>query len=333
MRVGIGALLPLTAMLIPVLQSVPLPTRLRALVDPRGTALLADNSLVLPLAWPLSLDPVSTRIDAGIAAAALAVFIVAYHLASGQRRRHLFLRALGVTGLLAVAIGMAHAVFSIPKIYGVLSVSNQKQFIGPFVNANHTAEFLELAAFVCVACAELRLNALNRVGWYTGALLCAAGSLATLSRGAVLGLAAGGGIWVLLRIRAREQAGSVRSRKGVLVGAVVILAILGAFALGAGKIVDSIPLLLCRHGASIRAVEGRPSSSRCPSIRNRAGGVRPRIPGLPHPQGPVSSTLRIPRKRAAAMAGRFGMASLRYPGRCHCGRFVDLYASVARRLD
>jgi tetratricopeptide (TPR) repeat protein len=238
LRVGLGALLPLTLMMIPALQSIPIPGRIRAALDPNGASLLADNSVALPASWPMSLDPVSTRVDLGLAAAGLAVFLVAYHLASGQRRRHLFVRAIAGAGILAVVIGLAHVVFSIPKIYGVLSASDHKTFIGPFVNANHTAEFLELATFACLACAGLRPTALNRVGWLIGALLCGAGALATLSRGAVLGLVVGGGTWLIMRFRARAQAGAEHRRPGAMVWGLAILAVLGAGALGAGRLVD-----------------------------------------------------------------------------------------------
>ena len=43
---------------------------------------------------------------------------------------------------------------------------------GPFVNSNHTSEFLELAAFACLACSFFRRTALNRIGWLVGAVLC-----------------------------------------------------------------------------------------------------------------------------------------------------------------
>ena len=77
---------------------------------------------------------------------ALVAFLVAYHLASGQSRRHLATRAIGIAGVVAVAIGLGHRIFGVSKLYGFLTPSHRSLLIGPFVNSNHTAEFLELAA-------------------------------------------------------------------------------------------------------------------------------------------------------------------------------------------
>ncbi len=88
LRIGLGAVLPLAFLAVPLIQSVPLPMAVRHLFDPVGTDLLRDNRVVPTLAWPLSLDPPSTRVHVGRAAAALMAFMVAYHLASGQSRRH-----------------------------------------------------------------------------------------------------------------------------------------------------------------------------------------------------------------------------------------------------
>ena len=73
------------------LQSIPMPLGLRAHLDPRGTELLRDNEFVAGRAWPLSLDPASTRAHIGRAAAALAVFLGAFHLAASRHRRRLVL--------------------------------------------------------------------------------------------------------------------------------------------------------------------------------------------------------------------------------------------------
>ncbi len=97
-------------MLVSLLQSIPLPFGLRALLDRSGTALIRDNQLAPGWGWPLSLDPPNTRVDVGRAALALVAFLVAYHLASGQRRRHLVTRAIGIAGVVAVVIGIGHRI-------------------------------------------------------------------------------------------------------------------------------------------------------------------------------------------------------------------------------
>jgi tetratricopeptide (TPR) repeat protein/O-antigen ligase len=239
LRVGLGALVPLVFIAVPLLQSVPLPMGIRHLFDPVGTDLLRDNRVVPPLAWPLSLDPPSTRIYVGRAAAALMAFMIAYHLGSGQSRRHLMARAIGLAGVAAVAIGLGHHILGITKLYGAFTAPQRSLLAGPFVNPNHTAEFLELCAFVCLACSFQRPTALNRIGWLVGTVLCAGGAAATLSRGGVLGLSMGVLVFVFLGYFASEAGAAGRRRAALAWGGLLLgLVILGAGALGAGQLVD-----------------------------------------------------------------------------------------------
>jgi tetratricopeptide (TPR) repeat protein len=239
LRLGAVVIVPLAFLVVPVLQSIPVPMGIRAALDAHGNALLTDNAVDPPRVWPLSLDPASTRVHIGKAAAALAVFIVAFHLASGQTRRHLVTRVVAAAGIGAVAIGIGHKILGAAKIYGVLVSTQRTLLIGPFVNANHTAELLELAAFACLACSFHRRTALNRVGWMVGFLMCAGGAAATLSRGAVLGMAAGLAMFALLRYLARDQETPQRRRVSLAWGAFVVgLVVLAGGALGAGQLVD-----------------------------------------------------------------------------------------------
>jgi tetratricopeptide (TPR) repeat protein len=239
LRLGSSVVVPLAFLIVPILQSIPLPLALRRLLDPNGSTILQDNALEPITAWPLSLDPASTRVYVGRAAAALAIFLIVYHLSSGRSRRYLIPRVIGLAGVAAVVIGLGHRIFGVGKIYGLLSSTARSLMMGPFVNSNHTAEFLELAFFVCLACSFLRSGALNRVGWLVGALLCASGALATLSRGAVLALAMG--VLTFAFLRFLEKDAEHRSRRRVTVAAsVFLLAVIavGAGALGAGQLVD-----------------------------------------------------------------------------------------------
>jgi tetratricopeptide (TPR) repeat protein/O-antigen ligase len=238
-RQGIAWLLPLVFLIVPFLQSLPVPFGLRSLFDKNGTVLLRDNQLVATSAWPLSLDPPNTRVDIGRAALALMVFLLAYHLASGQSRRHLLSRALGIAGVVAVVIGLGHRVLGFTKLFGVFSASPRSLLIGPFVNSNHTAEFLELTAFVCLACSFQRKTALNQIGWLVGSLLCAGGAAATLSRGAVVALAMAAVMFVFLRYLIRERNSAGQRRVSWAWGALFLsLVLLTAGALGAGQLID-----------------------------------------------------------------------------------------------
>jgi tetratricopeptide (TPR) repeat protein len=239
-RIGIGMLVPLAFAFVPLLQSLPIPLGARNLLDPAGNVLLRDNQVVVTRAWPLSLDPPNTRVDVGRATLALVALLVAYHLASGQSRRHLIVRSIGLAGVVGVVIGLGHHVLGISKLYGTFNATGRSLMMGPFVNSNHTAEFLELAAFACLACSFQRSTALNRVGWLVGMLLCVGGATATLSRGAVVALATGTLVFIFVRhFSGEHRADGSRHRVSLAWGALVLGVItLGMGALGAGQLID-----------------------------------------------------------------------------------------------
>lgn len=238
LRMGTVLIGPLLFVFVPLLQSVPIPPGLRHHLDATGTELLQEAPFTAGQAWPLSLDPPSTRTDVGRAALALIAFLVAYHVASG-RHRQLFLRIVAGTGIAAVVIAFGHRILGIPKLYGLLTVSARPLLVGPFVNANHSAEFFELAGFLCLACSFARDTPLNRMGWLVGAALCFSGAVATLSRGAVLALTLGGGAFVVLRLLTARGDGEVSRRSVLLPGAMKLgLLAAGALAVGAGQMIE-----------------------------------------------------------------------------------------------
>ena len=238
-RIGAAVLLPLLFVVLPLLQSIPLPSGLRRAIDPTGTALLAEQAFEAPSFGPLSLDPPATRAYIGTAAVALVAFLVAYHLASGQSRRYLLIRVVGLVGVTAVVVGIAHKILGATHVYGVLTGGGHSLLLGPFVNPNHTAEFLELAAFACLASAFLRPTALNRVGWMVGMVFCAGGAAATLSRGAVVALFAAMVLFIALRYvwAGREVPG--RRRRALVFGVALFgIVIVTAVALGSAQVLD-----------------------------------------------------------------------------------------------
>ena len=95
---------------------------------------------------------------------------------------------MGLVATAAVVIGITHKLVGVSKIYGLVASTHRTLLIGPFVNANHTAELLELGAFACLACSFQRPTMLNRVTWLIGMALCAGGVAATLSRGGIAAL-------------------------------------------------------------------------------------------------------------------------------------------------
>ncbi|HVV51789.1 MAG TPA: O-antigen ligase family protein [Polyangia bacterium] len=261
LRAGLVVLAPLAFVVVPLLQSVPLPLGLRGVIDRNGTQLLRDDQTAPTAVWPLSLDPPETRVDVGRAALGLVAFVVAFHLASGQKRRHWVARAIGAVGITAVVIGLGHRILGVTRLYGMLAVSPRSLLVGPFVNANHTAELLELAAFVCLACSFQRPTALNRIGWTVGMLLCAGGATATLSRGAGVALSGAAATFVILRYFSADLDPAGRRRASIAWGVLLLgIIVLGAGALGAGRIIErfktdsvttDVRLRLWRNGLAV----------------------------------------------------------------------------------
>jgi len=235
LRVTPAVLLPLSLLLIPLLQSVPVPATLAKRIDPAGDALLADSPTATSRFRPLSLDPPETRSTVAKAAGSLAVFLTAFHLASGRsRRRQLLVRVVAASTVAAMAIGLGHRMLGEVQIFGHFRES-RGLLNGPFINRNHIAELLELGAFVCVASALAGAAALNRIGWLAAALMAGACAIGTLSRGALVGLAAGTMVFVWLRETAVPDAEETGERPPrTVLWMTLMLILLGALALGLG---------------------------------------------------------------------------------------------------
>jgi len=236
MRLGVSAFLPSVFVLICALQLVPLPASLRNAIDPAGGDLLANASAPTG-AHPLSLDLPSTWRELGKAAAALAAFLFAYHWGSGRRAPRRMIYVVAGSGIFALLLGLGQAAIGEHQIFGHFGTGAALLVVGPFVNRNHTAEFLELAAFACLSLVLLARNAWTMWAWIAGAAALAAGAIATLSRGSLLALAAGGIAFVVLSPRGEDRPISNRRLpwKRILlltgIGTIVIAGSLGASAM------------------------------------------------------------------------------------------------------
>jgi tetratricopeptide (TPR) repeat protein/O-antigen ligase len=233
-RPHLALALPIALVLIALAQVVPLPAGLRAALDPAGAQLLALAGI--DGVAPMSLDPPATHAQLGKAGAALCVALAALVLASGRRLRLLAPRLVAAAGLAAMAIGLGHRALGEGLIYGRLS-GGGGLLLGPFVNPNHQAEFLELAAFAALAAAFASSTRDQRRVWKLVAVVLAAGALATLSRGSVLALAAAGLVWLAWAPRAEE--GEAPRRQGFVAVLLGVLALAGAtIGLGGDAIVN-----------------------------------------------------------------------------------------------
>jgi tetratricopeptide (TPR) repeat protein len=228
--------LPILFLLIATAQIVPLPSGLRGLLDPTGCELVGLTHL--KGAQPLSLDPPETYLELAKAAAALCVALTAMVMASGRRFRFVATGLVACAGLAALVVGFGHRAVAEEKIFGLFSAGRGLP-IGPFINPNHTAEFLELAAFAALAFAFARPSRDAQRLWQIIAAVLAAGALSALSRGSLLALGAGALTWFLLAPKSDDGEPFHRTKfAGFLIGLLVIVGI--ALGFGAEKIIGQL---------------------------------------------------------------------------------------------
>jgi tetratricopeptide (TPR) repeat protein len=233
-NVGLALALPLFFLVVAAAQIIPIPAGLRAFLDPKGSALLALAGL--KGAQPFSLDPPETYSEFAKAAAALCVAMAALVLASGRRMRFVAPGMIACAGLLAIAVGLGHRAFDENLLFGRFYTSGGLM-VGPFINPNHTAEFLELAAFAALAFAFARSTRDGQRIWKLLAGVLAAGAISTLSRGSVLALGVGALTWFALAPRSDEGEPLHRSRfAAILLALVVVVGLTIGF--GGDRIVD-----------------------------------------------------------------------------------------------
>ena len=233
---------PLAAFLaLPLVQLVPLPDALHALVAPGSHAVWrpADPAVLAVIgaaARPVSVDPDSTlralALTGGLA-------LLAVLAAPAFSRPVPAARAAGVVAAGGFALS-AFAIFARERfgalLYGTIVVPTVSPF-GPFVSKNHFAGWVAMGAMLAAGLA-LGLAAGGRsrgVDWTTGArafgvvlslvaaLTMALAGLASLSRGGAVALAAGGAGLVALAARKGRAGRSSHVPSLAIAGALVLV--------------------------------------------------------------------------------------------------------------
>jgi O-antigen ligase len=217
---------PLGALwLLGVAQLVPLPEPVHRLVAPGSAAVWHPESpaaaaVLGPGPRPISVHPEATRRTLAFGTGLLALALAA---APALRDRRVLLRATVavVAGAVAVAVYalVARLVFG-NKLYGIWSVPTVAPF-GPFVNKNHFAGYVELAALLALGLASGLASEARRgrdwLSWIESPrardVVLASGAAVvlilavpvSLSRGGVASLTAGLATFVLLGLWERRE--------------------------------------------------------------------------------------------------------------------------------
>jgi len=242
---GRRLLLALPALVL--LQLIPWPPAVLAVVSPGSFSFYRETLLVPLTAWrPISVSPPDTlRGLAFLAGFSLLYVAVWRELGEDPWRRRLMLTVVGV-GVAITVLAFLQAASPEPrKIYGLWRPRWDWAVFGPYVNRNHFAGYLVMAAplalgFALEAISRLREDWGRRrrgwlllgeaegiavVRWSAVAMVLVAGLLASRSRG---GVSAFTGAALLLPFASR--------RRGATALAVTLLAGLGIFWIGIGDV-------------------------------------------------------------------------------------------------
>jgi O-antigen ligase len=246
---GLWLLLGLHALVL--FQLVPLPPPLLRVLSP-GTFAFHSNQLLVPplVAWkPISVSPPDTlRGLAFLVAFSLLALAVFRELGEGRWRRRL-LRTVMFTGLALSVVALLQAVSPEPRrLYGVWQPRWDWAVFGPYVNRNHFAGYLVMAAALSVGFA-LEALARLRAAWATsrrGLLLLGEAEGLALARAAavvmviVAGLVASqsrGGVSAFALAALLMPLATPRRRPTAL--AVAVLVALGVLWIGLGGVLQA----------------------------------------------------------------------------------------------
>jgi O-antigen ligase len=232
-------------------QLVPMPAAVLRAVSPGSFSFYNDPLLVPLAAWkPISVSPPDTlRGLAFLAGFSLLYVAVFREMADGPWRRRLLLTVVG-TGVAITIVAFLQAVSPEPhRIYGVWRPRWDWAVFGPYVNRNHFAGYLVMAAPLAMGFALEALSRLRSawvrsrrgwlllgekegnaaVRWSAAVMVIVAGLLASQSRGGVSAFALAALVLPLASRRRRPTALAVAILVGLGVAWVGVGGVLSAF--------------------------------------------------------------------------------------------------------
>jgi hypothetical protein len=223
------------------LQLVPLPCgwfdsgelRLHALNE--LAALGALDAPVCAVSWA----PGSTRAALAATAVLSAVFLSTVAIARGGQR-DVLVRGIALSSVAMALVAVAHTVLKLERVFEWYTPQQAHPpiLLAPLLNPNHLAGHLALGFPGCLAVALKTRRVDARIAWLALSFVVLTCGLLTLSRGGVVALWLGGGIYLLAYLRRqRENArGELQYTSqrvlGVLATAVVLVAAASYFAAG-----------------------------------------------------------------------------------------------------
>ena len=185
----------LGACLLTAWQLLPLPPELVGVISP-GAGKVFDYVLAgTPLgdgSWqPLNLDPPAGSQELAKYLAYLLVFVVVVNYFNERHRARRLLKALAWSGFAVVVAGFANRLLSLEGVFGIYPAKSNSFFVATFINPNHMAGFLSLAAPVGLGLALSARERQARALYAFLSIVSGAGVFLSLSRGGMVAFSAG----------------------------------------------------------------------------------------------------------------------------------------------
>lgn len=222
-----------------LVQAVPLPRSLVAMLSPEAADVW--SRALLPMGEQgsgfitLSLDPVATRVQVLRGVTYLLVYLAALRVAATREGSALLERALVASGVVMALVALAHPAVGASSVLGAYkpreAYAYDPSHLGPLLNTNHLAAYLNLAMTVAFAATLAPRSSIPRPLALAAVVVLAATSLWSASRGGTAALVASVSLVTVLTLATRSVGRGAR-HVPILLTALVVVA--GATLLGLG---------------------------------------------------------------------------------------------------
>ena len=199
------------------LSLVPLPGALVNAVNPTGATLRDEGTALVGVStWPgLTLDaPGSLRALAHFAIL-LGIALLSLRSATSERGRYWIIAAVGALCGATAATVWLHHLLGATALYGLYDlVYVGPHLLGPLLNLNHLACLMAVGTVVAIGLAAYpRQPVWARASWLIVACMCGSVTVASVSRGGTLALAAGAFVTLATLVAQRLSASEAPSRR------------------------------------------------------------------------------------------------------------------------
>lgn len=207
-----------------MLQAIPLPEGLLAVLSPRAAEV--RSFVGAGPGGPITYEVGATWREAAKLFLYTIVAIVAFERCRATKSLRIVAYPVVIAGLATALIAVIHRALGIERLFGLIEArgGSTSQMLTTFVNPNHAAGFMALAALTSVGLALDEEHRPRRIGLIAVAGLFAAVSVLVLSKGGVVALVLGVGVFGVAAFSRRRSLGAATP---ALVGTLLAVPIAG----------------------------------------------------------------------------------------------------------